>query len=195
MNPELTAALYGGLAGGVVGGTLGIVGIFLGLFAERYLQRRGKLRCVPDGWQLTFRGPDGEGGIGLVERYASTSARYSFGVKFFNEKDVDTGLRDLHVEFRWKDGRTTTVRPWNSAATRVQGGITTSERVEVLNLPSREWHSMSLHGTIDGEEARNIPECRRVMLVGHFPTGRTFEKQIPTPETGAQSWFRRIFGQ
>lgn len=179
----------------MIGGTLGIVGIFLGLFTERYLQRRGKVRCVPNGWQLTFRGPDGEGGIGLVERSASTSARYSFAVTFFNEKDVDTGLRDICVEFRWKDGRKTTDRPWDSSKARVQSGITTSERVEVLNLPSREWLSLSLHGNIDGEDAREIPQCRRVMLVGHYPTGRTFEQKIPTPETEAQSWVRRVFGQ
>lgn len=194
MTPELTAALYGGLAGGMIGGTLGIVGIFLGLLTERYLQRRGKLRCITDGWQLTFLGPDGEGGIGSVERCAATSARYSLGVRFFNEKDVDTGLRDLCVEFRWKDGRKTADRPWDSSKTRVQGGITNSERVEVLNLPSRAWLSLNLRGSLGGDDARSIRECRRVMLVGRFPTGRIFEEQIPIPETETQSWVRRMFG-
>lgn len=130
-----------------------------------------------------------------MEPPQATSARYSFSIKFFNEKDVDTGLRDLAVEFRWKDRRKTTDRPWDSSATRVRGGITTSERVEVLNLPSRKWLSLSLHGIIGEEDARNMQNCKRVMLVGYFPTGRAFEKQILTPETEAQSWVRRLFGE
>ncbi len=195
MTPELTAALYGGLAGGVIGGALGIVGIFLGLFTERYLQRRGKLRCVPEGWELAFRARDGFGKMAPVEPSEVTTARYSFGVKFFNEKDVDTGLRDLCVEFRWKNGRKTTDQPWDSSKAGVRGSASASERVEVLNLPSREWLSLNLHGSIASEDARDIAECRRVMLVGRFPTGRTFEKEIPVPEIEAQSWVRRVFGQ
>ena len=61
MNPEVSAALYGALAGGVVAiasGVLVAVGILGGMFVQRRLRARKKVRCVISGWERRYGRPD-----------------------------------------------------------------------------------------------------------------------------------------
>ena len=94
MSPETLAAVIGGVAGGVVGGVLGILGAVLGLFAERWMRRRGEVGCQlirrVDRWRV---GPDGRElapeEVDQLSDFDQAEAEVECDVQFFNEKEVD----------------------------------------------------------------------------------------------------------
>ncbi len=153
MTPEITAALYGGISGGV----LAMLGVLVGVFLERQLQWRGKVRCVVSDWDLSFQHA-GE----------LTQATCSFEVDLFNEQPLATGLRDVRVVFIKDDGQEIVGRLRDVL---LREGVT-------VNLPPREWVHASLHGRFDDREARKLENFRRAEFVGYLPDGRAFRQGI-----------------
>ncbi|CAN5153115.1 hypothetical protein BH18ACT10_BH18ACT10_15030 [soil metagenome] len=153
MTPEITAALYGGISGGV----LAMLGVLVGVFLERQLQWRGKVRCVVSDWDLSFQHA-GE----------LTQATCSFEVDLFNEQPLATGLRDVRVVFIKDDGQEIVGRLRDVL---LREGVT-------VNLPPREWVHASLHGRFDDREARKLENFRRAEFVGYLPDGRAFRQRI-----------------
>ena len=159
MSPEATAALYGVLAGGiivVVGGMLATFGIFAGVFIDRRLKARKKVRCVVTGWDMTEAEPLGW-------------AACSFEVELFNEETSPTGLRGIRVEFL-RDGERPAVGHLRLPAS--------TEVLWVINLPPQRWERAYLHAFFEGEEAREVANFRRADFVGYFPNGKEFRRKI-----------------
>ena len=158
MSPETLAAVIGGVAGGVVGGVLGIVGVAVGLFGERYIRERGKVRCEIDAWT----GADNPS-------FGAPEVRH-FEVNLYNEKDVALALWDIHVEFVPEDGE----------PERVGLELTsTGERVSMLNLPSHVAISEGMRVTARGATLHRIQHARKLRFVGIIPGGKEFSKELP----------------
>lgn len=177
---DAEAALYGGLGGGIAGGVLAIVGVVTGALLGRYLQRRGKVRCEIVGWRLYARRLNefGEAVEQPLPAELDPSFRgnflYNFNVKFFNEKDADAGLRDLQVVFFWKGGTREHTVPLSIGAKPHE-----ISSVLALNLPSRQWVSVDLEGSILDQEAGSMLRVEKVELRAYFPNGRPFRQTIP----------------
>ncbi len=149
--------------GDLITGIVGISGVLLGLFADRILQRFGKVRCEIEPLKLTPT----DGGT-----------RYSLNVKLFNEKEVKTGLRDVVIVFDGKHHIERTMldrTTWRDPTKNLQ----TMDQLEVVNLPSREWVTLSLRFTNSMEDARKLAECDKAWFRGYFPDGRRFNERIP----------------
>lgn len=155
---EATMLTYGAIAGGA----LAMIGVLTGMFAERYLQERGKVRCVVSDWQLAFYEAGASGG-------EPVRAVCSFEVNLFNERTLPSGLRGVSVAFV-QNGEEEVVG-------RLRSSIS-DEEVEVLNLPSRRWVCVSLYGYFEVEEARKLSNFERADLVGYFPDDRKFRQRI-----------------
>lgn len=169
---------------------VGIVGVLVGLFAERVLQRYGKLRCEIGELRLSGEQSPAEyvtvTGLpippSVIEQVRFMT--YSFTVKLFNEKDVNSGLRDVAIVFHLSDGRRMVrTSPDLSTRRQVEEG-TVTEPLEVINLPSRQWVSLDLFGTISAD-MEFLAQAERAEFRGYFPTGRVFRREI---DKFAYSW-------
>lgn len=195
MSTEATAAVYGALVGGV----LAIFGVLAGMFVARYLERRVVLRCVISGWELTFLegGPLGDGEEAAFP--GVDQAEYSFEVAIFNEDRLPTGLRGVCAALLRDDERELICDLEDPASLR---------KVEVLNLPPRQWVHARLRGRFEGEETRTLRRLRRADFVGYLPDGKVFRRKIVDRKDFrasrkrttvrrkdyARSWWRRTLG-
>ena len=164
-------------------GLVGVVGVLVGLFAERMLQRIGKLRCETGEFRLSGEKAPAES-VSLMGLPVPPSVieevrffNYSFNVKLFNEKDVSTGLRDIAVVFHLRDGRRMVREPHDQSTQCDVGGQIAMDPLEVVNLPSHEWVSLELFGTISAD-MELLVEAHRVEFRGYLPTGRVFKREI-----------------
>jgi hypothetical protein len=125
--------------------------------------------------------PDGMLDEDVAERnrgFGDSAIRCFIEAKLFNEKEVKTGIRDVLVVF---EGRSTVEQKMLDRSTwRLP---TTGQRqmdyLEMVNLPSREWVSLSLLGDIGLEDARKLTRCDSAWLRGYFPDGRRFNERVP----------------
>jgi hypothetical protein len=170
MSPEVAAALYGALAGGIVA----ITGVLAGMFAERRLRGRRKVRCVIWGWRTTVR-----------EAGPLSRAVCSFEVDLFNERPSPTGLRSVSVALL-RDGE-----QW--VVTRLRAADS-DEELGVLNLPPQQWVHAGLYAFFEGEGAQELVNFRRADFVGYFPDGGTFRRKIAERKDYARPRWRKLFG-
>jgi hypothetical protein len=180
--------------GDLVTGAVGIAGVLLGLFMDRLIQRYGKVRCVMDPIEIWVFPSEGLGEPtilrslpipaellpeSLSEReYSSEVGRCFLKVTLFNEKEVRTGLQDVVVAFERKRPMEKTLLDKSTQRNTTQL-LQTTDTLEAVNLPSREWITFSLVGDLELEEARKLTECDRAWLRGYFPGGRRFNKRVP----------------
>jgi len=175
------------LQGAVVGGMLTIVGVVTGALLERFLRRLGKLRCAFGEWNLNVD-------------YQPPS--FSFIGKFFNERDVGVGLRDIRVVFysgrvekecaELYFGHEAALHPdGQPGGTRFREEYT-GQRAEALNLPAGQWLSRPLRGSVNDKQS--LQGCDRAVFRGHLPKGKRFEREIarwpvspPPGEAGPQN--------
>ncbi len=154
MSPEVVSALYGALAGGIVA----ITGVLAGMFAERRLRGRRKVRCVIWGWKTTVR-----------EAGPLSRAVCSFEVDLFNERSSPTGLRSVSVALL-RDGEQRAVARLRAADS--------DEELGVLNLPPQQWVHTGLYAFFEGEVAQELVNFRQADFVGYFPDGKEFRRKI-----------------
>ncbi len=180
--------------GDLVTGFVGIAGVLIGLFADRLLQRQGKVRCVMDPIELVVLYTREKTSAHLrslpipaellldpesdpPDVYGGPRSRYYLNVKLFNEKEVKTGLRDLVIVF---DGKPPLERTMLDRSTwRATQQFKQMDTLEVVNLPSREWVALSLMDNLSQEDTHKLTECDRVWLRGYFPDGTQFNKRVP----------------
>jgi hypothetical protein len=93
----------------------------------------------------------------------------SFEIDLFNE-GLPTGLRGPPVVIYGEDGR-------RAAAERLSDSVS-RRYLWTLDLPSRRWVHASVYALLEGEAVRDASGFRRVHLVGEFPNGTTFERNI-----------------
>lgn len=191
MKPE-TAKLIATIVSAIAG----IAGVLIGLFADRMLQRHGKVRCVmepievlvllrrrarpfplhslPIPGELVPEVPSER------DRACNTreAGRCLLKVKLFKEKEVRTDLRDVVVAFEGRHPMEKTMLD-PSAVRNTTQPMPMMDTLEVVNLPSREWVTFSLMTNLEVEEVRNLTECDRVWLRGYFPDGRRFNERVP----------------
>jgi hypothetical protein len=169
------------LISSIVAAIAGIAGVLIGLFADRLLQRQGKVRCLMEPieiWVDLYEGTDyfillslpipAEQVPKSPPEYSEESGRCLLNVKLFNEKEVRTGLRDVVLAF---DGTLPMEKTMLDQSTRVA--------LEVVDLPSREWVSLSLVVELALNEVRYLTECDKAWLRGYFPDGRRFNERVP----------------
>lgn len=85
-------------------------------------------------------------------------ANYSFGVDLFNDKDVDTGLRDVAVVFLQGGNPQVTHRPYQLQT-----------QVETIDLPSRKLVSLKLQGGYGKRIERGCWTATVLASEGTFP--------------------------
>lgn len=62
------------------------------------------------------------------------------------------------------------------------------DELEVANLPSKEWVTLSLTASIDPKEAQMLEKCDRAWLRGYFPDGSRFDAHVTfKPANGQES--------
>jgi hypothetical protein len=61
----------------------------------------------------------------------------------------------------------------------IQWGGGQMDNLEVVNLPSREWVTLSLVQDLYLEDARKLTQCDNAWLRGYFPDGTRFNERIP----------------
>ena len=151
MSPETLAAVIGGVAGGVVGGVLGIVGVAVGLFGERWVRRRGDVRCSIDSWH------------NVTDTGRSVTEDREVEATFLNEKDVNTVVWNIQVVFH-KEGQD----PFCPTLT-FSDGPSRGQVVGVLNLPP--WVAVtrrmkvSLHYPDDLQKAKEADRAEFVATI------------------------------
>jgi len=178
VSPETLAAVIGGVAGGVVGGVLGILGAVLGLFAERWMRRRGEVGCQlirrVDRWRV---GPDGRElapeEVDQLSDFDQAEAEVECDVQFFNEKEVDVGLSRLAVVFIAEDGEEARLEP------------TDSQYGETVNAVSRRWSEAKVAGVIRGGSSRLVRAYHTVEVRGEFPDHSLYKDTITTRVTAS----------
>lgn len=178
----------------VTTGIIGIAGVLFGLFADRVLQRQGKVRCVMEPIEMSITAEKGDGvtlrclpiprevlkELPSDDRgrgWGDAGARYFLNVKFFNEKEMKTGLRDVVLIF---DGNPPLVtRMLDRSTWRPNSVSKPMDELEVVNLPSREWVGLSLMGQILHQEVPKLAECDKAWLRGYYPSGKLFSQRVP----------------
>ena len=167
-------------------GLIGVAGVLLGLFADRMLQRQGKVCCEMDPIELCISSGDDKGTSYTVHHLpvradylpnlnpslnraaGSPGVRCFINAKLFNEKEVKTGLRDVVLAL---DGSPPLEKPMLDRSTwRHTAKHENMDELEIVNLPSREWITLSLITSIDPQEAQMLAKCDRAWLVA---TSRT----------------------
>ena len=172
MSPETMAAVIGGVAGGAVGGVLGILGAVLGLFAERWMRRRGKVGCQlihrVDRWRA---GPDrrelDREEVDRLADFDQAEVQVECDVQFFNEKEVDVGLSRIAVVFIAGDGEEASLEPTDP-----------QQRVQTVNAVSRRWSEAKVAGVIRGGSSRLVRDWRTVEVRGAFPDHSLYKDTV-----------------
>jgi hypothetical protein len=180
----------------IVAGLIGVFGVFVGVLVERLVQRYGKLRFVADKVAIHVRGDEisEQTDRGLVSRavYGVPIDRdlleavewldFTVSIQFFNEKEVKTGLRDVAIIFKSRKKSQMEILAPVSAITRVTGASPERHRLDVLNLPSREWLSLeiggSFHDSVSQEQILAFSEIDGAEFRGYFPDGREFRRKL-----------------
>lgn len=197
-RPVIPDLLDSNLATGLVG----VAGVLIGLFADRLLQRQGKVRCEMEPIEMhVIAGEDpisplrrlpipsdllpepAAAGTGFYS--ADSGVRCFLSVKLFNEKEVKTGLRDVVLAFDASPPLEKVMKDRSTWRTETISGVNLGSRVdelEVVNLPSREWVTLSLMVRILPNEARMLTTCERAWLRGYFPDGSRFSARVPFAE-------------
>jgi len=147
------------LYGSIIAGAFTLLGVALGLFGERYIRERGKVRYEIDAWT----GADNAS-------FGAPEVRH-FEVNLYNEKDVTLALWDVHMEFVPEDGEPERVGLQLAS---------TGERVDVLNLPSHVAISEVMQVTARGATLHRIKHARKLRFVGIIPGGKEFSKELPS---------------
>ena len=186
---ETAAALYGGLGGGLIGGIFALLGTLGGLWLERRLRARGELRCQLAGFiqgeSLVERGgmtfspaPDEEEALYSTGTSPRGTLRitWEFDLRFFNEKDEDTGLYDVSVAFVDDRGEEAIIGPLSET---YQHAITFQEDPpDIVNLPSQRWESKRIDGTLFGAQAARSYRWQKLEVRAKLPDGTPFRGEV-----------------
>ncbi len=164
----MTGAFYGILVYGTLVAALAMVTVVL---VERYLKRRGEVRCVIHDWKLS---------ILEVGPLAGHRAVFSLEAYLFNEMPSSTTLRGFCVTFL-RDGVCEVVGRLRDSASE--------ENLEALTLPPRRGVHLRLYASLEGEEARKVSGgFQRAEFVARFPNLSSYKRKIVERGYFVASW-------
>ena len=146
----------------------------LGVFFQRYLQRRGRVRTSFSQWKLVVLPP---GTAPLFPGVRGGDAVCSFIVKLFNEKDTDTGLHDLAIRFT-SPGQSGVVVHDLKIRLQDDGGQHSKTADLGIDLPSRKWAIAEIHGAVSEKNVSAVLASHAAILEGKFPHGKGFHAVI-----------------
>jgi hypothetical protein len=190
------------LYGAAIAGVFTLLGVVVGLFGERWVRSWGKVRCeielielwvLGEGEPITLHRlpippdllPDPEGVRDRDSWGEEEAVRYFVNAKFFNEKETKTGLRDVVIAF---DVKPPFERMMEYRGVRRRSDIEASvDWPDVVDLPSREWVTLSLIDQLSLEDARKLTECDRAWLRGNFPDGGRFRQRVPFADPNSRN--------
>ncbi len=165
-----TATLLAGLL--AIFGTL--LGTLVGLAGDRWLRSLGEVRCelasfewepllkAPNG--MTFSAPDNIDELpetGLTDRGVLT-VRYDLDLRFFNEKDEQTGLQALSMAFIDSKQGEAILGPLSGKCPPSPPANPEALPSDLLNLPSQQWTTRRISGTLQGADALQASRWRRM---------------------------------
>lgn len=156
----------------MITGIIGVLGVLVGIFAERLAQRYGRLRCEAenvrlqiigawDGLNLIHALPVDPGRLEPSDEKSPLWVDYRVAIELFNEKELRTGLRALEIVFRGQDGTCLKTIPHDHTSWRLEHRMPTTDALEVVNLPSREWVRLDLSGGWGSRQANSLRRARR----------------------------------
>jgi hypothetical protein len=129
-------------------GIFAIVGVIVGFWLERLARRLGRVQMLLREWRLIPLGQDQLGGECEVALEVARYAQFMFSLAAFNGKEEPTGFRDFAVVFEQAGAVIATVTPADASTGRVVASQRRFDDVEILNLPSKEWVTLTLRGTV-----------------------------------------------
>jgi len=109
---------------------------------------------------------------------------YEVSIDLFNEKELQTGLRNIAIVFQGQDGTRVESIPHDQKTRRRESPhsgsdpVEVTDAVEVINLPSRQWVHYELCDTLDYKDARKLDKCETIEFRGYFPDRRPFVKPL-----------------
>jgi len=173
------------MADAIITGVFALLGAAVGLVGERLVRSKGALLFRSSGWYLScaFKNVDSEGthyvpfdrSIPTRERLMERAdhATYDCDIKMFNEKEIDTGLRDVAVVFVDNSG-TELIR---SVPQTVDSRNFVVDP-DVINLPARQWVYGQYHDVIQPDEFEALARSTKVELRAFLPGDKPFVREI-----------------
>ena len=98
-------------------------------------------------------------------RIRINSVRYHAVVSLYSHKDIEVGLMRLSVAF--SRGK----KPLVQQLPFTWGAGARGQAFEAIVLPPKDVITLTLRGDLEKEEARQLPHCDRVELIGHLASG------------------------
>lgn len=181
MESNFLSDLVSQATGGVIGGALGGSAVLL---AQRFLGRFGKIDSAVREKKIIFHDTSGGTPEPVVDRSNANEVWYAFTVRFFNSKLLNTGLRDIRVEFERPRAGSFSHTPYDPERPVSVDGLSNPtpeyEEVDLLNLPSGEWVIQKLRGRIEGQAVEEVAGCEKVVLVGYLFNDKKLRVELST---------------
>jgi hypothetical protein len=125
-------------------------------------------------WEIIFHKPDKQGGYVRCKYSEAESGHYTIELDFFNEKEVQTGLKNICVIFERSNKIKTKITPASDS-------FGDESRIGIIKLPSRELIRYGWFGIVGSSiynDLENVMCSKKAYLIGYLPNGKKFKKKI-----------------
>lgn len=186
------------LIGAVIAGAFTLLGAWL----SRWLRRTGTVRCSATATDSLILGIGGDFLVPLeVDKpgppvsnealeWVTHGIVYTLSLQFFNERDVNTGLRDLSVIFLDARGTMVQKSPLRKKTEALTGNTNGEELGDPLLLRSGEFVVLTCETTLATDPdngTTQIQRCWSAELRGAFPDGSALRQSIEFPHSSNES--------
>ncbi len=138
----------------------------LAFLAGRFYDQWKRIRFYATEWKVSFVKANSYGELGDTIDFAiATHAIYNFDIRAFNEKRHPIILCRLAVEFRQRKSHNSTLLLSDEKQLR-------EKHLKDIHLPSLEWISTDVDGTIKLEDIPKLRECGSVWFVAETAEGK-----------------------
>lgn len=176
ISTATVVAVIAGAVGGIV------TSLVEGWVAQR-LEYLGRVSIWPREWSIVFVDESGKPVDSSASQEVVAAAHYAVNVRFFNRKRVGSGFRDVRITFtvgsQCDPVSHVPYDPDKPASDESTRGVSVEfERVDLINLPSREYVLQRLRGKLGPSDARKVRNCEKVEFVGVPPSDRERRTQL-----------------
>lgn len=157
----------------------GAVLLFVGYLGRVFYESIQRIHVHVEDWDFaTVKGQEGTKDKVRCPLAEATEAEFGVTLKIFNTKPKTITLHRMKVIFserRWGRSKTLAVHrvAWQDAQRAQDGmGILRFYTVNELELPSRQFVSRWIQGTLDGEVVKSLARCNRVHFTAETAEGK-----------------------